>query len=412
MRGLIQSKKLTVGDILAPTSTVERIQMDGFIWSSIVADVENFISKCMRCHKHNTFKRISAPALALPIKGSSDRIGIDLVFGLPVTTDGYKGILVITEYLTKFPYAVPIRSKTADEIAAKLWVYFSIFGPSRQIISDNGPEFINQVVERLLSFCGVERRITSAYSPHVNGLTEKFNHTLVRSLSKHASENPKDWPNWIPFVLLAYRTRVNTTTGYTPFFLTFGRECNQFAPFDNQEVEEQLAISQRAIELERLKRITIVNALDNVNTAQEKQKQIQNSQTNVDYTDLEPGSYVYIEGKPIKGKLEPKCNGPYVVYRKNSSCNYRIHTKDGKRIGTYPRFKLKSVPGVNEPITNFRVEKILDCRGKDGSVEYLVKWLNEPENNNSWVKEAHIDNLEGIQNFNFDNNVTVEVNYG
>ena len=68
----------------------------------------------MHCHKHNTYKRISDPALALPIRGSSDRIGIDLAFGLQVTTNGYKGILVITEYLTKFPYAVPIRSKTAD----------------------------------------------------------------------------------------------------------------------------------------------------------------------------------------------------------------------------------------------------------------------------------------------------------
>jgi transposase InsO family protein len=162
--------------------------------------------------------KFNAPAQALPVKGIFDRIGIDLVLGLPLTVDGYKGILVITEYLSKFPYAVPIRSKTADEIAEKLWAYISIFGPAKEIISDNGSEFINKVIDRLLAFSGIERRITSKYSPATNGLTERFNATLIKSLSKHAYENPQNWPEWLPFILLSYRTRVHSITGFTPFF--------------------------------------------------------------------------------------------------------------------------------------------------------------------------------------------------
>ena len=89
-------------------------------------------------------------------------------------------------------------------------------------MSDNGTEFLNKVVDRLLNFCGIERRTTSSYCPHVNGLTEVFNASLVKSLSKHAYENPKNLPEWLPYVLFAYRTRINSITGFTPFYLTFG----------------------------------------------------------------------------------------------------------------------------------------------------------------------------------------------
>jgi hypothetical protein len=57
--------------------------------------------------------------------------GMDLIFGLPVTDEGYTGNIVITEYETKFPYAVPIKTKSSTEIAEKLFEYVSLFGPPR-----------------------------------------------------------------------------------------------------------------------------------------------------------------------------------------------------------------------------------------------------------------------------------------
>ena len=59
--------------------------------------------------------RSDHPAIAIDPISVFDRIGIDLVLGLPVTEEKFLGILVITEYLTKFPYVVPIRSKEANE---------------------------------------------------------------------------------------------------------------------------------------------------------------------------------------------------------------------------------------------------------------------------------------------------------
>ena len=78
------------------------------------------------------------PAQSLPITGIFDRIGIDLVLGLPETPSGYIGMLVITEYLSKYPFVYPIRTKTASEIASKLIQYISLFGAPKEILSDQG----------------------------------------------------------------------------------------------------------------------------------------------------------------------------------------------------------------------------------------------------------------------------------
>ncbi|RNA00449.1 hypothetical protein BpHYR1_031568, partial [Brachionus plicatilis] len=47
------------------------------------------------------------PAKTLNIKGIFERIAIDLVFGLPLTEEGFLGVMVISEYLNKYPYLHP-----------------------------------------------------------------------------------------------------------------------------------------------------------------------------------------------------------------------------------------------------------------------------------------------------------------
>jgi hypothetical protein len=83
--------------------------------------------------------------------------------------DGFLGILVITEMLSRYPYAVAIKSKTTVEISGHLFIYISIFGPPNSIGSDNGTEFVNEFVDTMLSNIGIEQRVTSAYHLNTNG---------------------------------------------------------------------------------------------------------------------------------------------------------------------------------------------------------------------------------------------------
>ena len=92
--------------------------------------------------------------------------------------------------------------------------------------------------------------MTSAYNPQTNGLTEKFNGTIEIALRKHVYGNEKDWPNWVDFILLAYRSKVKASTKYTPYELMFGRTINTFDRWsDESSIEEASALFQKAAEI-------------------------------------------------------------------------------------------------------------------------------------------------------------------
>ena len=160
-------------------------------------DVEDVVKNCESSQRNSLVSPVFNPAQALIITGIFDRFGIDLVFGLPETAEGYVGIMVVTEYLTKYPFARPIKSKTALEIARILWEYISLFGPPKSILSDQGTEFYNSVVDTLLKLTGIEHKVTSAYNPRTNGSTERFNQALISSLRKHAENNHLHWHLWL-----------------------------------------------------------------------------------------------------------------------------------------------------------------------------------------------------------------------
>jgi hypothetical protein len=113
------------------------------------------------------------------VSGIFNRVGIDLQIGFQATKDNYIGLLVIVEYLTKYVVEFPIKSKSAIEIAERLFEYIAMFGPPKEILSDQGTEFNNQLVRALLTGAWAKHRVTSAYHPRTNGLTERIRTTVM-----------------------------------------------------------------------------------------------------------------------------------------------------------------------------------------------------------------------------------------
>ena len=380
-------------------STYARLKSEYF-WKSMMKDIHTVIKRCLSCQRNQKIIPFNHPAKALEVEGIFDRIGIDLVFGLPVTKEGYKGILVITEYLTKYPYAVPIKSKTAEEIASELLLYVSLFGPPKILLSDQGREFCNSVVNQFLVKIGVDHKVTSAYNPRTNGETERFNQTLAESLRKHSENDPNRWTEWIPFVLMAYRSRVHTTTGYTPFELMFGRKMNNFKDWTQiPNRDEVLCINERTTEIRKLIDETQQDAIKIIAEKQDIQKTNQDKRHRIKTSDLATNTKVFIKNEGLLGKLEPRFSGPYYVIRKSTNGNYEI--KDGlnnKVKMTYPLHKLKIIDDENMVTEDIdEVEAILDHRlSKDGNT-YLVKFANETEP--MWIPESNFNTMEIINNY-------------
>ena len=64
---------------------------------------------------------------------------------------------------------------------------------------------------------GITKTNTMAYHPQTDGLVERFHRTLTDMLAKMVVKGGKDWDKHLPYVLFAYRSNVQKSTGENPF---------------------------------------------------------------------------------------------------------------------------------------------------------------------------------------------------
>ena len=152
-------------------------------------------------------------------------VAVDIVGPLPVSRDGNEYIIVLGDYFTKWQEAFPVQNHTALTVADKLVTeFFCRFGLAVQLHSDQGREFESDLFRTVCEKLGVEKTRTAPYRPQSDGLVERFNRTLKQMLSLFAHENPQDWDDHIPYLLMAYRATEHASTKCSPNLLMLGRE--------------------------------------------------------------------------------------------------------------------------------------------------------------------------------------------
>ena len=70
----------------------------------------------------------------------------------------------------------------------------------------------------------IKKTHTTPYHPQCNGIVERFNRTLLGMLVTTVDSYPSSWEQNIRRVCLAYNSSVHASTGFSPFFLMFGRQ--------------------------------------------------------------------------------------------------------------------------------------------------------------------------------------------
>ena len=200
---------------------------------------------------------------------------MDLIGPLTTSKQRNRYIIVLTDYLTKWPEAEAIPSKHATEVAKFITKIVCRYSCVKVIITDQGREFCNKVNEDICRRLGITPRQTTAHHPQSNGQCERYNGTLCSSLVKYLNDGQVD--EFIDPCLLAYRTSVSRSTKQTPFFLSFGKQPTLLIEEEfpvgpqREEVDEQTALNQRvaaALSLFNFQK----TAQDNIKSAQEKHK--------------------------------------------------------------------------------------------------------------------------------------------
>ena len=153
-----------------------------------------------------------------------DKIAIDLFTKCETSTSGNKHILTIKDHLTGWPEAYPIPDKTADTIV-KILIneYLPVHMCPHYILSDNGTEFKNDLMDQILKQLGIDRIFSTPYHLQINGKLEVFHKYLKPTLKKLCEKDPENWDKYLNQVLTSYRVTPNLATTESPFFLVLPR---------------------------------------------------------------------------------------------------------------------------------------------------------------------------------------------
>ena len=122
-----------------------------YYWKGMNKDIRKYIANCVLCRPDKAkVQQYPLQMTEIPDR-PFDKIAIDLVTDCEDSTSGNKHILTIIDHLTGWPEAFPIPDKSADTIVAMLINhYLPVHMCPRYILSDNGTEFRNNLMDQVL----------------------------------------------------------------------------------------------------------------------------------------------------------------------------------------------------------------------------------------------------------------------
>ena len=328
---------------LGAVETLRRTK-SSFSWQGISNDVRKYVQACSACQARKTpdpHRQLPTGTLATEFPG--DIVAVDILGGLPPSPEGYNYLLVMIDHFSKYATAAPLKTKTCEEVTTvfnKTWLQH--FGQPSRVLTDQGGEFGSRFTT-LLRSSGIQKLWTTSYHPQGDSVVERFNRTLADMLAINSRASTSSWPSVLPQVLTSYNSAQSNSTGYSPFFLFFGREpmtsstlTTSTTPLDTQRRQAEVARTEVA-KISQQKR--------NATTAATPRM-----------TAFEKGELVWVRNPRIRqqpySKLESPFEGPFRVLFKRSPTNYIVQSLNLLRSGTVHVMHMKKYYSTDQASKN------------------------------------------------------------
>lgn len=339
-----------------------------FYWPGMQLDVTNWCRTCSACATRKTApQRNCAPLQTIKAGYPMQVVAVDIMGPLPESKSGNNYVLVAGDYFTKWIEVYALPNQEAATVARKLTdEMFCRFSPPEQLHSDQGRQFESKLLEEICKLLQIRKTRTTPYHPQCDGLVERFNRTLLNMLATTTKGHPFDWEDQLPKVCMAYNSSVHSSTGYTPFFLMFGRQARM--PVDimyGTGEHNQLPISDYALQLKKGLEEAYHTVREKLATSHEHRKKYYDKGTHG--RPFQDGELVWLHSTVVprgkSRKLHHPWTGPFKVIKQLTECDYRIRGLGRKKkihVVHFNRLKL-CVPG-----TRFeqRAPEIADASGE------------------------------------------------
>jgi hypothetical protein len=388
---------------------------DMFDWTSLKADVKNFVTACLHCMVVDG-ESIPRPwGEALHATKPNELIHFDWL-SLPGSDEGLKYILVIKDDMSGFVRLHPSTNATAAETAAAMMEWFGLFGVVKTWVSDSGSHFKNEVITKMGRLFGAHHHFVTPHCPWANGTVEVVNRVIVRTLKVLCSEmrlNSTDWPKLLPLVQSALNQQpadrldgIAPTTAFTGLPAT--PPLTGLVHPDDARVESIDWITSESMrhvtELAHALHVMHKHVAATAAKKRAKARAVRAGKTSVKLANFALGDFVLV-ARALRhpSKLTLRWKGPYRVVRVVSdhlmevqqlvppaettlhhTSRLRLYCEGGREVDE----DLKAQIAFGDE--GFYVEELQDMRLHNGAWEVKIKWLGLDDLESSWEPATSI----------------------
>ena len=347
---------------LGEEKTLSRLK-ERFYWPGHWNDVRDWCNTCPTCATRKfTGMKHRAPLQTIKSGYPMQVVAVDILGPLPESDGGNRYILVAGDYFTKWMEAYAIPNQEAKTVAERLVnELFCRFSPPEQLHSDQGRQFESELLTEVCKLLNIHKTRTTPYHPQCDGLVERFNRTLLNMLARSTKDHPFDWEMQLPKVCMAYNTSVQSSTGYSPFFLMFGRKAKLPIDLMYGFQQAQTTTNEYVAELQRTISTAYQHVREKVKGQHERQKEYYNRKIHGKPYSVGDLVWLYspVVAKGRSKKLHHPWLGPYMIIKKLSDVTYRIQHCNNKKKRMVVHFdRLKPChPGTRFPDIISRPDK-------------------------------------------------------
>ena len=274
-------------------------------------DLRNRIKKCSRCRKYEAAPPV-VPMKPLTCSGPGELLHVDftsieetvLLKEEPIIHN----VLVLQDHFSKYVVAYVVKDQTARTTTETLRIgYFGLFGAPAYLVSDQGKAFTGHVITHLCELYGVQKLRTSPYHAQTNGQMERMNQTIICMIGKLEEDKKACWSEHLPELLMAYNATCSAVTGYSPYYLLFGRRPRipvdyLFPTLRDSPHQTKMEVSVAAMQ----KRLKEAFAVARCLTSKEAAKQCRYYDRKAGAVALQPGDIVMVCTDGFVGKRKVK----------------------------------------------------------------------------------------------------------